>query len=92
MFLDFHKMNNTVVGVSSVVASDRESLELFRKSIHRIVIMDNVTKLSLFEKVFSWKGTNSTDGVDALIKLINAKIVFKEYVLKFRRRQWICLF
>ena len=40
----------------------------FHKSIMRIVIMDKLAKLSLFERVYNWIGSDSTDGVDALIK------------------------
>lgn len=50
------------------IDGNRDRLEQFHASIMRIVIMDKLAKLSLFERVFNWIGSNSTDGVDALIK------------------------
>ena len=41
--------------------------ELFRSKLKRFNVQDAVTGLTLFEHVWAWRGTRSTDGLDALV-------------------------
>lgn len=53
------------------IRSKRKSIVLhdnaFRERLKRLNIQDAKTGLSLFEHIWSWRGTESLDGVDALV-------------------------